>query len=69
MTYVLYHTKIKAYLVDDESGEISEDLQKAMVVIGEKVVADVRKSFEGFIALQVERSNEDNPAEISLMQV
>ncbi|MFY0516272.1 hypothetical protein ACOMCU_00380 [Lysinibacillus sp. UGB7] len=69
MTYILYHTIMKVYVVDDESGEISEDLQKAMVLIGEEVVADVKKSFDGFVALQVERSNKDDSSEISLLQV
>ncbi|MBG9694202.1 hypothetical protein ABD91_26080 [Lysinibacillus sphaericus] len=66
MQFVLYNAILNMYLIDDETGEIGEDLQQGMILIGEETVDSILPELPGFEAIEIERLDATKPFIITL---
>lgn len=65
---ILFDAKLNVYLLDDDTGQTTKDLQKAMIVRGQTFGQSIQKKLVGYDLLQIHRPNPQVPHYIAIVQ-
>lgn len=66
MEYVFYNPTTQCFLIDDERPLESNDLQQAMIGVGESVVKSILSDFPNYVVKVINRPLKEKPWHVEL---